>query len=447
MSIFWYFLSFLVVIAILVFVHEYGHFWMARKCGIKVLRFSIGFGKVLWRKQDRHGTEFAISLIPLGGYVQMLDSKASAIDASEHAYDYSQKSIGQRALVIAAGPAANFIFAILVFWVIYLVGIPTVKPVIGQVMPNSIAAYYQLSEDMQISTIDGKQVKDWNDVNLLLASKIGDHEVDIVVTPMDEPQQLIYKKLDLSEWRYEPQKESAVEALGIVPQRGKIELIISKIVENSPAAFAGLRVGDEIIHINKQSLDWQQILALVKGSHNKELTIEVKREGQQLLMNVIPKLNQEGVAYIGIAPTYHPIEDKYLTMLRYNFIESLQQAVVETTQLCTLIFSFVGKLLSGDIALSNLGGPLSIAQGAGISSSLGMIPFFSFMALISVNLGVMNLLPLPMLDGGQLMFLAIEKLKGRALSDNLKEKYTQVGLFFLLGLTIFAVFNDIMRLI
>ncbi|MDU7945884.1 MAG: RIP metalloprotease RseP, partial [Haemophilus parainfluenzae] len=249
MSFLWSLGSFIVAIAVLVAVHEYGHFWAARKCGIKVHRFSIGFGKVIWRRTDKLGTEFAISAIPLGGYVKMLDGRNEEVPAELKSQAFESKSVAQRAFVIAAGPLANFIFAILAYWVIYSVGIPSVKPVIENVTPNSLAAMAQIEPNSQILAIDGKNAPDWETINLLLTDKLGSDSVELTLTPLGEDQPY-QRTINLQNWTFEPDKETAFETLGINPVSSKVEMTLSKVVENSPAEKAGLLIGDKILAEN-----------------------------------------------------------------------------------------------------------------------------------------------------------------------------------------------------
>ena len=264
MSFLWSLGSFIIAIAVLVAVHEYGHFWAARKCGIKVHRFSIGFGKVIWRRTDKLGTEFAISAIPLGGYVKMLDGRNEEVPAELKSQAFESKSVAQRAFVIAAGPLANFIFAILAYWVIYSVGIPSVKPVIENVTSNSPAAIAQIEPNTQILAIDGENTPDWETINLLLTDKLGSDSVELTLTPFgeDRPYQ---RTINLQNWTFEPDKETAFETLGINPVSSKVEMTLSKVVENSPAEKAGLLIGDKILAEIRPHL----IGKLLSGRFNK----------------------------------------------------------------------------------------------------------------------------------------------------------------------------------
>ena len=447
MSSLWYVFSFLIVISVLVFIHEYGHFWAARKCGIKVSRFSIGFGKVLWSKTDKHGTEFALSMIRLGGYVSMLDSRAGEVPDELCGQDYSAKPVWQRAFVIAAGPLANFIFAILAYWLIYMVGVPTVKPVIGSVAPDSIAAQAGLQADMQIRAIDGKAVEDWTNVNMLLTTKVGAPTVMLTLSPFDQPQQAKEIRLDLNSWQYDPQQQSAFTALGMMPKTGEVELTISKISENSPASRAGLRIGDKILAVDGQAQQWQELVTTIRSHLNQPLTFTIERAQQQLTLSITPQANAEGQTYIGFSPTFHPLPQQYRTELKYDILSALQQGLEKTLELSVVIIKLVGKLLSGDISIKNIGGPISIAQGAGVSLDSGLVYYLSFMALISVNLGIMNLFPLPVLDGGQLLFLAIEAVRGKPVTEKVREIFLRIGITLLLMLTVFSLFNDIIRFI
>lgn len=443
MSFLWSLGSFLIAISVLVAVHEYGHFWAARKCGVKVQRFSIGFGKVIWRRTDKQGTEFALSLIPLGGYVKMLDGRVEPIPTELKSQAFDQKSVLQRAFVIAAGPLANFLFAIVAYWIIYTVGIPSVKPVIENVTPHSIAAKAQIEPQSQIRAIDGENAPDWETINMLLAAKVGEPQTDITLSPFDS--NVTYEKqLDLSNWTFDPEKESAFESLGINPVRAKVEMTLSKVVENSPAQKAGLQVGDKILTENLTALSWQDFVKLVE--QGKPITLKVERNGAVLDKVIMPEKNQENRWFVGVSPTFLNIGEQYRTELKYGILDSLLKGVEKTAQLSWLTVKVIGKLFTGDLSLNNLSGPISIAKGAGASSSIGFVYFLSFMALISVNLGIMNLFPLPVLDGGHLVFLAAEGIKGRPVSERVQNLSYRIGAALLFALMAFALFNDFLRL-
>lgn len=443
MSFLWSLASFIVVIGVLVFVHEYGHFWAARKCGVKIHRFSIGFGKVLWSRKDKYETEFAVSMIPLGGYVKMLDERNETVPPELKSQAFNSKTVLQRAFIIIAGPLANFLFAIFAYWVIYLVGIPSVKPVIAEVQPNSIAAHAQIQPNMQIIAVDGEATPDWESINLQLATKIGSAQVTLTMKNFEDNVQQV-KTLNLSGWRFNPEKESAFGSLGIKPVGGIVEMKISKLIENSPAQKAGLQIGDRVFTSEGEPIEWETFVTNIQKGDVLKLVIE--REGQTFPLELKPELNDKDKWFVGIAPTFHEVAEKYRTELKYDMLEALQKGVEKTFQLVWVTVKVIGKLLTGDLSLTNLSGPISIAKGAGVSSQIGLVYYLSFMALISVNLGIMNLFPLPVLDGGHLVFLAAEGIMRKPLSEKIQEVSYRIGATLLLMLTLFALFNDFTRL-
>ena len=443
MSFLWSLASFIVVIGVLVFVHEYGHFWAARKCGVKIHRFSIGFGKVLWSRKDKYETEFAVSMIPLGGYVKMLDERNETVPPELKSQAFNSKTVLQRAFIIIAGPLANFLFAIFAYWVIYLAGIPSVLPVIAEVRPNSIAAQAQIQPNMQIIAVDGEATPDWESINLQLATKIGSAQVTLTMKSFDDNVQQV-KTLNLSDWRFNPEKESAFGSLGIKPVGGIVEMKISKLIENSPAQKAGLKIGDRIFTSEGEPIEWETFVTNIQKGDVLKLVIE--REGQTFPLELKPELNDQDKWFVGIAPTFHEVAEKYRTELKYDMLEALQKGVEKTFQLVWVTVKVIGKLLTGDLSLTNLSGPISIAKGAGVSSQIGLVYYLSFMALISVNLGIMNLFPLPVLDGGHLVFLAAEGIMRKPLSEKIQEVSYRIGATLLLMLTLFALFNDFTRL-
>ncbi|NBI42990.1 sigma E protease regulator RseP [[Haemophilus] felis] len=442
MSFLWSLGSFLIVIAILVFVHEFGHFWAARRCDIQVQRFSIGFGKVLWRKRDKLGTEFVLSLIPLGGYVKMLDERNETVPAHLKSKSFNQKTVAQRAFVIAAGPMANFLFAIFAYFTIFSIGIPSVKPVIENVEPQSIAARAGITANTEILAVDDSKVADWETINMLLSAKIGNEQVTLTISPIDSSVEY-QKTLDLMNWSFDPEKQSSITSLGILPIRNKIEMVLSKVQENSPAQKAGLEVGDKI-YLGEHLITWQHFVELVEKG--KAFDVNVERKGTFSTVTLVPELNEKKRWIVGISPTIYPIAEQYRTELKYDILDALQKAAEKTAQLSWLTIKMIGKLFTGDLSLNNLGGPISIAKGAGASSDIGLLYYLSFMALISVNLGIMNLFPLPVLDGGHLLFLAAEAVRGRPLSERIQSISYRIGAALVLTLMVFAIFNDFLRL-
>lgn len=446
----WNALSFIVALGILVTVHEFGHFWVARKNGVLVKRFSIGFGKALVRWRDRQGTEFVIAAIPLGGYVQMLDERTDPVLPQFKDLAFNHKSVWQRISIVAAGPAANFIFAIFLLWLMYLIGVPEVKPVIASAQPQSIAATAGVQQDEQIVAINGHAIRDIRTANLLLVEQLGRSEITLSLLQRSTQQQRDVV-LDTKEWRFNPEQQGVFDSLGLNLLQPQPTTTLALISKNSAAEQAGLQVGDTIIAINDEAItDWQQIDKWIKNNPEQTLALKIIRQEQELSLVAVPTL-AEGVdgfsqGLLGIVPMATPWPEDLRYTQRYGIFAAIQEGIAQTWQLTRLSFSMVVKLLTGDVSVKHLSGPISIAQGAGTTASMGLIAFLSFMALISVNLGVINLLPLPILDGGHLMYLVVELIRGKPVSDRAQEIGFRLGALVLLMLMGIALLNDISRL-
>jgi len=449
LSILWNLAAFIVALGVLITVHEFGHFWVARRCGVRVERFSIGFGKALWRRTDKQGTEFVIALIPLGGYVKMLDERVEPVIPELRHTAFNNKTVGQRAAVIAAGPVANFLFAIFAYWLVFIIGVPGVRPVVGEITPNSIAASAQIAPGMELKAVDGIETPDWDAVRLQLVDKIGDEQTTLSVAPFgsDSRQQ---RTLDLRDWAFEPDKQDPVASLGIQPRGAQIESVLAEVQSGSAASKAGLQAGDRIVKVDGQAItQWMTFVTLVRDNPGTPLALEIERQGTPLSLTLIPDTKpgsgkDEGFA--GVVPKVIPLPDEYKTVRQYGPFDAVVEATGKTWQLMKLTVSMLGKLITGDVKLNNLSGPISIAQGAGMSAEFGLIYYLMFLALISVNLGIINLFPLPVLDGGHLLFLAIEKLKGGPVSERVQDFSYRIGSILLVLLMGLALFNDFSRL-
>ena len=446
----WNLASFVVALGILITVHEYGHFWVARKNGVQVERFSIGFGKALWRKYDRHGTEFVIAMIPLGGYVKMLDSRVDEVTEQQKNSTFDGKSVYQRIAIIAAGPLANFAFAIFAFYLMFLIGVPSVKPIIGELTAGSIAANAKLPTNSEIIEVSGNRTRDWQDVNLALVSAIGDSEITFLVKRADSSSNQIFT-LDTKDWDFSPEKQSSIASLGLAPFRAKVEAKLAVVAKDSPAEKYGLSVGDELIAIDKVKVNgqWQTFSDEIKRYPDQNVEVTVLRDGSPLVLNVIPeakKYKDKVVGYLGVQPVSQPYPKAYLFDQAYGPIDALEQSAIKTWNLVVLSFDMIGKLITGDVSVKNLSGPISIAQGAGNSADYGFVYFLGFLALISINLGIINLLPLPVLDGGHLFYYFIELLTGKPVPEKIQEIGFKFGTIALLSLMSIAIFNDLSRL-
>ena len=449
LSILWNLAAFIVALGVLITVHEFGHFWVARRCGVRVERFSIGFGKALWRRTDKLGTEYVIALIPLGGYVKMLDERAEPVAPELRHYAFNNKTVGQRAAIIAAGPIANFLFAIFAYWLVFIIGVPGVRPVVGEITPNSIAAQAQIQPGTELKAVDGIETPDWDAVRLQLVAKIGDEHTTLSVAQFGSNQRQD-KTLDLRQWAFEPDKEDPVSSLGIRPRGPQIEPVLSEVQVNSAASKAGLQAGDRIVKVNGQPLtQWMTFVTLVRDNPDKPLALDIERQGSSLSLTLTPdskQVNGKAEGFAGVVPKIIPLPDEYKTVRQYGPFSAIVEASDKTWQLMKLTVSMLGKLITGDVKLNNLSGPISIAQGAGMSAEFGVIYYLMFLALISVNLGIINLFPLPVLDGGHLLFLAIEKLKGGPVSERVQDFSYRIGSILLVLLMGLALFNDFSRL-
>ena len=449
LSILWNLAAFIVALGVLITVHEFGHFWVARRCGVRVERFSIGFGKALWRRTDKSGTEYVIALIPLGGYVKMLDERAEPVAPELRHYAFNNKTVGQRAAIIAAGPIANFLFAIFAYWLVFIIGVPGVRPVVGEITPNSIAAQAQIQPGTELKAVDGIETPDWDAVRLQLVAKIGDEHTTLSVAQFGSNQRQD-KTLDLRQWAFEPDKEDPVSSLGIRPRGPQIEPVLSEVQVNSAASKAGLQAGDRIVKVNGQPLtQWMTFVTLVRDNPDTPLALDIERQGSSLSLTLTPdskQVNGKAEGFAGVVPKVIPLPDEYKTVRQYGPFSAILEASDKTWQLMKLTVSMLGKLITGDVKLNNLSGPISIAQGAGMSAEFGVIYYLMFLALISVNLGIINLFPLPVLDGGHLLFLAIEKLKGGPVSERVQDFSYRIGSILLVLLMGLALFNDFSRL-
>jgi len=448
LSILWSFAAFIVALGVLITVHEFGHFWVARRCGVKVERFSIGFGKALWRRSDRQGTEYVIALIPLGGYVKMLDERVESVPAELRHQAFNNKTVLQRASIIAAGPIANFIFAIFAYWVVFIHGVPGVRPVVGEILNGSVAAEAQITSGMELKAVDGIETPDWDAVRMALVGKIGDSDATLTVSQFGE-EATQQKQLNLRDWQFEPDKQDPVVALGIRPRGPQIETTLAEVQANSPASNAGLQAGDRIVKVDGQPLSqWQAFAAQVRDNPGKNMALDIERNGEPVALTLTPeaKPGNEAEGFAGVIPRVIPLPDEYKTVRQYGPFAAIGEASVKTWQLMKLTVSMLGKLIIGDVKLNNLSGPISIAQGAGLSAEYGVIYYLMFLALISVNLGIINLFPLPVLDGGHLLFLAIEKIKGGPVSERVQDFSYRIGSILLVLLMGLALFNDFSRL-
>lgn len=437
---------FLVALALLIVIHEYGHFWVARKCGVKVLRFSVGFGKPIWRKTGKDGTEYVLAPIPLGGYVKMLDEREADVAESEREQAFNRQSLRKRVAIVAAGPAANLLFAVLAYWFLFVTGIPGIKPIIGEVAPASYAATSGLVVGDEIKQVDGQVTPTWNSAFKVLLSKAeqGDKTEILVKSGGTE---LLYS-LKVPQISIE-QSGQLLQLLGITPLRPQLAPVIGKIVLTGPADQAGLKSGDRLLTADGVEIaDWSGWVEKIQQSAELAIAITVERAGKVETLTLEPELAEDGTGRIGagVDTDYSSIPTEMLSEVRYGPLAASKQAVVQTWVFASTTLKSLFGMLTGEVSTKNLGGPISIAQIAGSSAEQGLITFVSFLAMISITLGVLNLLPIPMLDGGHLALFLIEAVRGKPVSEQAQIKGQRIGLFLLLLLMFTAFFNDLTRL-
>jgi len=451
MTILSYVLAFLVAIGVLVAVHEYGHFWMARRLGIRVLRFSIGFGKPLWSRRGADGTEYAVAAIPLGGYVKLLDEREGPIDPGLVTEAYNRKPVWARILVLLAGPLANFLFAVAAYWVLFVVGVPALKPVVGDVAAESTAARAGLRPGDEILGVGSKDTRTREEAVLaLLDGLMNGQAVEMRVADGrgDSRQVRLEVAGDL---RALTEPGALLPGLGFDFWYPAVPARVGKVLPGSPAERAGLREGDEILAVDGEPVaDFAALVAIVQPKPGVRLDFAVERDGGTLSVPVEVESQREGerlVGRIGVQPAAPgALPEGMRTLERHGPLGALVHATDKTWSMSVLTVRMLWNVVTGDVSVKNLSGPINIAEYAGFSARQGILAFLSFLAIVSVSLFVLNLLPIPILDGGQIVYQLAELAKGSPLSDRAQAVGQQIGLLLLLVLMSFAFYNDLSRL-
>ncbi|MFG6177404.1 sigma E protease regulator RseP [Halomonas sp. THAF12] len=444
-------LAVIVVLGLLITFHEFGHFWVARRCGVKVLRFSVGFGKPLWSRVDRHGTEFAVAAIPLGGYVKMLDEREGPVAEEERHRAFNQKGVWSRIAIVAAGPLANFLLALVAYWLLFVVGTTTVVPVIGEVAPDSPAARGGLVAGQEITAVRDEAVHSWQDINLELVAAIG-ASGELTVSARDEGDSVAREhRLPVQDWLVRQDPPQPLASLGITPWRPRLPAVIDQVVDGEPAATAGLQSGDEVMAVDDEPLaDWNRFVELVRGRPGETLALTVLRDGERRSLSLTPRPNtlDDGttIGYVGAGVASVGWPEEYRREIRYGPLDAVGQAVSRTGEMTVLTLDAIRKMLVGLISPSNLSGPITIARIAGDSARSGLESFVSFLAYLSISLGVLNLLPIPVLDGGHLLYYLVEVVRGRPVSERVQAVGLRIGLALVGTLMLMALYFDLMRL-
>lgn len=443
-------LATVVALGLLVTIHEYGHFWVARRCGVRVLRFSIGFGPALYSWHDRRGTEFVIAGIPLGGYVKMLDEREAPVPDEELDQAFNRKTVQQRIAIVAAGPIANFLLAMLAFWVIAVVGITTVAPVTGPIEPGSIAARAGLGQGLEILEVDGTRTPSWHDVNLQLIRRLGETGQLQILAREGQGTPQSYT-LHLDNWLRGADQPDPMTALGLTTWKPVIAPQIDQLSPDGAAERAGLRSGDLIVAIDGEAVsDWLgEVVPRIQASPAQPLQLTLERDGRLLELSLTPEAREQGdrqIGFIGAGIAAFEWPEHMVRSIDYNPLVAIPVAVVKTWDMTVLTLDSLKKMVTGLVSAKNLSGPITIAKVAGASAKSGLESFLSFIAYLSISLGVLNLLPIPVLDGGHLVYYVAEWIRGKPLSERIQGWGLQIGLTLIVGVMLFAIYNDISRL-
>ena len=442
----------LVTLGILVTIHEYGHYWVARRCGVRVLRFAIGFGRPLAMRVDRHGTEFALCAIPLGGYVKMLDERDEGQDvtAQNRHESFNAQPVRNKLAIVSAGPAANFLLAILVLFGLFLRGETGIAPVIEAVEPGSAAHDAGLMQGQEIVAVDGASTQTVSNVRFALLKRLGDTgSIDISVGSALSDLQQTYA-LPIDRWLGGAEAPDPTRALGLTLGIPPLQPSIGSLLEGGPAMKAGFEVGDTIIEADGQAVStWSQWVDLVRASPELSLAVLVERDGQTIELTVVPRSTGTSgaeVGSVGMGVVVPDIREDRIRRQGRNPVEALSAAIQRTFALTVFTFESMWKMIQGLISTKNLSGPIAIAQVAASTAESGFTTWLSFLALLSISLGAINLLPIPVLDGGHIVFHSLEGLFGRPVPEQIQMMSYQVGLLAVFTLMVFAIYNDVARL-
>lgn len=441
----------LATLAILVAVHEFGHFWVARRCGVKVLRFSIGFGPALFGWRDKLGTEYSVAAIPLGGYVKMLDEREGEVAAEEISQAFNTKPVMARIAVVAAGPLANFALAIVAYWFLFMAGESGYSPIIDEVAPGSIAEAAGLESGQEIVAVDGGETPTWQALSFQLIERIGDTGAIRFAVKYPDSDVVYESEATLSRWLSDQDEPDIVGGLGLTLYTPDVLPIVSEVVADSPAAAAGLKAGDKVRSADGIAMPlWKDWVDYVRARPGQPIAIEYERAGQLSRATLTPEPIEgedgEAIGRVGVAVKIPEMPQSMLREFSRGPVESLVAAVGKTSDLTVFTLVTIKKMLQGLISPKNLSGPITIAKVASSSAKSGLESYIGFLALLSVSLGVLNLLPIPVLDGGHLLFYTVELLAGRPVPERIQIFGYQIGLFLVMGIMMFAIYNDISRL-